>query len=87
MVGGYDSGAINRAPTLGFIIGLFKSECTKQIHAVGVGRDRPSFVVFQRNYYERIIRDEEEYIKIKEYIRSNPSMWEKDRNNPENIIL
>ncbi|KKQ69202.1 hypothetical protein A2410_03475 [Candidatus Shapirobacteria bacterium RIFOXYC1_FULL_38_24] len=34
--------------------------------------------------YEHIIRDEEEYIKIKEYIRMNPEKWCRDMNNPVN---
>jgi len=48
----------------------------------------PSFDkrLWQRNYYERIIRNEEEYLKIKKYIKSNPMMWERDRNNPKNIL-
>ena len=69
------------------VIRSFKSECTKQIHAVGALRAMPHHVVmpkinvWQRNYYERIIRDEEEYINIKKYIQSNPSMWDEDENN------
>lgn len=34
--------------------------------------------VWQRNFYERIIRDETELNGIREYIRSNPSLWESD---------
>ena len=37
--------------------------------------------IWQRNYYERIIRNEKEYLKIKEYIKNNPKMWYRDRNN------
>ena len=37
--------------------------------------------VFQRNYYEHIIRDNQELLKIREYIKTNPLMWERDRNN------
>jgi len=39
--------------------------------------------LFQRNYYEQIIRNEIDLNKIREYIQSNPLMWERDRNNPE----
>jgi len=35
--------------------------------------------VWQRNYYEHIIRNESEYFKIVNYIRSNPENWEKDK--------
>lgn len=74
-----DSGGSRPAPTtLGTIIGLFKSECTKQIH---IGS--PKIDVWQRNYYEHIIRTENDLNKIREYINNNPSMWNRDRNNPE----
>ncbi len=38
--------------------------------------------VWQRNYYERIIRDHDEFENIREYISRNPAKWEFDRNNP-----
>jgi len=51
---------------------------------VGANHDSP-ICIWQRNYYEHIIRNESEYLKIKKYIKQNPMMWERDRNNPENI--
>jgi putative transposase len=38
--------------------------------------------VWQRNYYEHIIRDEESLNRIREYILNNPSRWTTDRENP-----
>lgn len=74
-----DTGASRRAPTtLGFIVGMFKTECTKQINKL---RNMPGQKIFQRNYYEHIIRTENDLNKIREYIYNNPSMWERDRNN------
>jgi hypothetical protein len=35
--------------------------------------------IWQRNYYEHIIRNETEYARIAEYINNNPILWEKDR--------
>ena len=35
--------------------------------------------VWQRNYYDRIIRNEQEYEKIYEYIENNPLKWEEDK--------
>ena len=32
--------------------------------------------IWQRNYYEHIIRNEKEYLKIYEYIDNNPLKWE-----------
>ena len=34
--------------------------------------------VWQRNYYERIIRDEKDYLVTSQYIRNNPLKWEED---------
>ena len=34
--------------------------------------------IWQRNYYEHIIRNEKEYYKILEYIKTNPLKWEED---------
>ncbi|MEG9487533.1 hypothetical protein [Mannheimia indoligenes] len=35
--------------------------------------------IWQRNYYEHIIRNEIVYFQITEYIQNNPSKWEEDR--------
>ena len=76
-------GASRRAPTmLGFIVGMFKTECTKQINKL---RNTLGQKIFQRNYYEHIIRNDIDLNKIREYIINNPLMWNRDRNNPVNI--
>lgn len=36
------------------------------------------FNIWQRSYHDRIIRNEQEYFKIWEYIHSNPSRWQDD---------
>ena len=43
--------------------------------------------IWQRNYYDRIIRNEKELDKIKKYIFENPLKWELDKNNPENLFM
>lgn len=66
--------------TIGEIIGGFKSLTTNEyIKNVKAGKF-PSFKkrIWQRNYYEHIIRNEESLDKIWEYIVSNPETWEKD---------
>ncbi len=55
------------------IIGYFKMNSSKIIHEIN-----PNISVWQRNYYERIIRNEKEFIKIKEYIKNNPKNWGED---------
>jgi len=39
--------------------------------------------IWQRNYYEHVIRDEPSLNRILEYIINNPLSWELDRENPE----
>ena len=45
--------------------------------------------LWQRNYWEHIIRNENEFIKISEYIRNNPVNWDKDKLNggEGNIVM
>ena len=62
---------------LGSIIRGLKSTICKQIKPILCN----GLPVFQRNYYEHIIRNEKEYLTIKKYIKSNPEMWYRDRNN------
>ena len=74
------------APTLisgsvGAIVGQFKSTVTKRMNEIHNIPGRP---VWQRNYYEHIIRDEGELNRIREYIINNPARWAEDENNPIN---
>ncbi|PIV09135.1 transposase [Candidatus Roizmanbacteria bacterium CG02_land_8_20_14_3_00_36_15] len=64
-------------PTLGFIVGILKTECTSQINKL---RNTPGQKLFQRNYYEHIVRNEIELFKIREYIKNNPLFWNNDIN-------
>ncbi len=67
---------------LGGLIGAFKTVSTKQINLL---RDTEGQVVWQRNYYERIIRNESEMDRISRYIEANPTRWADDDENP-NLI-
>ena len=75
------------APTVGDIIGAFKSLSTVN-YTHGVKTQRwPAFAcrLWQRNYYEHIIRNEESLTRAQEYIMENPIRWEFDRVNPNRI--
>lgn len=63
--------------TLGQLIGAFKTVSAKHINLL---RKTQGLLVWQRNYYEHIIRNEEEYARICEYIHLNPEQWLKDEN-------
>jgi len=64
------------------IVRSFKSAVTKQINEIRSNRGAP---VWQRNYYEHIIRNENEYKQIAEYIVDNPRKWQEDSLNPNSI--
>jgi REP element-mobilizing transposase RayT len=70
------------APTLGQIMRVFKS-----LSAISVNRilDRTERPLWQRNFYERIVRDEDELAGVREYIRFNPLKWPDDTENPVNV--
>jgi len=74
-------GLINQTPTLGHIIRYFKSKCTFEIHKNGFNNN-----LFQRNYYEQIIRNEIQLNRIRQYIKNNPNQWNKDVNNPSKYV-
>jgi len=70
--------------SLGRIIQAFKSLTTNAyIHGVNTA-GWPPFPgrLWQRNYYERIIRDDDELHNIRQYIRDNPRRWETDHELP-----
>jgi len=68
--------------SLGAIIGNFKSVTTRRINRV---RHSPGLRVWQRNYYERIIRNQRELNAIRQYIHDNPARWADDEENPARI--
>ena len=75
------------APTLGNIVNWFKT-MTSNDYIQGIKQHGwlpfPG-KLWQRNYYEHIIRDDRETERIREYIADNPARWLEDEENPENI--
>jgi len=67
--------------SLGAIVGSFKSAVTKRI-----GRAHNATGIWQRNYYEHIIRDEKDLQNKTDYIDANPILWDEDENNPINPL-
>ena len=64
--------------SLGAIIGSYKSavsyRANKELNTTGI---------WQRNYYEHIIRDERDLQNKTDYIHVNPSLWDEERITPE----
>ena len=65
--------------SLGSFVGRLKPEVTKRVNQL---RGTPGAPVWQRNYYEHVVRNEEELSRIREYIVTNPLRWAFDRENP-----
>lgn len=65
--------------SLGAIIGSYKSAVSYRIH-----KEHNATGIWQRNYYEHIIRNEREMDNIWRYIEANPAQWDDDDENPSN---
>jgi len=69
----------NRKNTLGKIIRAFKAKVTKLIH-----KDGYKDFKWHRNYYDHIVRNEEELLIIRKYIKNNPLNWKIEKHNRNN---
>ena len=64
------------------IVRAFKTFSARQINRL---RHTPGIPVWQRNYYEHIIRNNAALNSIRQYVKANPCQWEKDRENLNGI--
>ena len=75
------SGGASPSPTdktdVTAVIGTFKSLTTRQWHTMG-----GTGPLWQRSYYDHIVRNEEDYRQIADYIKTNPARWSEDRFHP-----
>jgi len=83
---GADLGAHGRAPlqqrpkrSLGSFVAGFKSVVTKRVNEI---RGAPGRPLWQRNYFDHIIRTQRELDRVREYILTNPDQWHLDAENP-----
>ena len=86
--GGYENKTGVRL-SLPDVVHRFKTMTTKK-YADGVKQSGwPSFPgkLWQRNYYERVVRDPDEMLQIQQYVLDNPQRWEFDRENPQCLVL
>lgn len=67
--------------SLSSLMAGFKSSVTKQINTI---RYTPGSKIWQRNYYEHIIRNEKALNNIRQYIINNPLSWDNDQLHPDN---
>lgn len=80
------NGGMPRSPsgTIGALVRGFKSAATRRFNELRGTKGSP---LWQRNYWENIVRTEESLNQIRNYIRFNPARWESDRLNPEKASL
>ncbi|MEE9554067.1 MAG: transposase [candidate division Zixibacteria bacterium] len=71
----------SQSKNLGSIIRNYKSAVKKYAMIQQI------VFAWQPRFYDHIIRNERSLVKIREYIRSNPTMWDKDAINTENLFL
>jgi REP element-mobilizing transposase RayT len=59
------------------IVRTFKAAVTRRI-----GRELNATAIWQRNYYEHVIRNHNDWDRIHRYLESNPPRWDEDQENP-----
>ena len=73
----FDEAASFDEATVKEIVKKFKTSATGKLHRM---RNYQGAILFQRSYQEEIIRNDEEYLNVRNYIKANPSNW---KNDPE----
>ena len=63
-------------------VNAFKTTTSKLIHQHGLME-----FIWQRSFYDHVIRNDESLRGIREYITNNPMKWHLDRDNPENLFM
>ena len=58
------------------IVRAFKSFSARRINE---WRGAPATPIWQRNYYEHVIRDEDDLRRIRDYVENNPALWNQDQ--------
>jgi putative transposase len=62
------------------LVAGFKAATTTRINML---RQTPGQLVWQRNFYEHVIRNDADLERIREYIAGNPAKWQEDSENPQ----
>ena len=69
------------AGSLSTRIGAYKSAVTQKAKLAGL---LPDAALWQRNFYDHIVRSESDLLLIRAYIRDNPARWHEDKLHPDN---
>lgn len=84
----HNKGVLPYAPTspsrnLGAMVRGFKGAASRRINEIC---STPGAAVWQRNYYEHVIRNDDDYSRIAEYVANNPQRWVEDSLHPEFVV-
>jgi len=66
--------------SLAAIVRSFKAAPTQRVNLL---TGKPGATIWQRNYYEHVVRDYAELQRVREYIVNNPVRWAEDEENPD----
>ncbi|MCO5182486.1 MAG: transposase [Anaerolineae bacterium] len=69
--------------SLGSIIGHFKSSVTRRLKKLPPPFEMPGHPIWQRDFYDQIIRNERHLNAVREYIDNNPLKWAEDKMHPD----
>lgn len=72
----WDAGTGSPSPTLENVIGWYKYQTTKQAN---LRMNTPGAKHFQRSYYDHVVRNQQDYNEVWEYIENNPKKWWLDK--------
>ena len=67
--------------SVGAVVGTLRKNASRQIKKTGFEEK-----IWQRGYYDRIVRNEEELNRIREYVRLNPIKWAEDHENLDRLL-
>ncbi len=67
-------GEEKKHPAISQIVSAYKAGVSRKAHV-----QYPNFKIWQRSFYEHVIRNDREYQRIWNYIENNPQKWEEDR--------
>lgn len=70
----------NKGNSIPDIIRGFKTFSSRRINEI---RKKSGIPVWQRNYWEHVIRNQDSFNRIHDYIMANPMRWHLDKENPD----
>jgi REP element-mobilizing transposase RayT len=75
---------LDKVKPLGQLVGAFKTTSTRRMNQI---KQTPGMTIWQRSYYEHIIRDDMDLGRIRQYILDNPLRWSQDQENPQILTV